>query len=477
MESLLLALVGATAGIILAELFVLGLARFGPQDVPRLHEVSLHPVALLFTLGISVLCALCFGLVPSWRLSKTAPVMALREATQAGPSRASQRLQHSVAVFEMAAAVVLLMTGSLLLKSFVRLLNSPTGFNAEGAYVVRTIFDRARYPNPEKRHAAQRELLEDLRHVPGVIEDAAASHLPLSDNRQIGFRLEHAAPDDFHWAQNSLVSPGYFRALGIPLLEGRDFTDQDRTDTTNVAVISQTMAKQFFPGIDPVGQRFVWGGRWPFTIIGVAADVHISALDADPPPMIYDSMFQVESGASGRTAFVLRTTGVTQGLFSAVQRAVWSVDKELPVYKSSSLADLVSESMAQRRFTVMLLGSFAVITLVLAAIGLFGVISYFVVERTREFGVRMALGADRSRIYQQVLWRAGLLGMAGCFLGVFVSLFASCALQSSLYQISRFDWPTMVMVPLLLLTVVLVAAYWPARRAARVDPMVALRYE
>ncbi|MGC1648861.1 MAG: FtsX-like permease family protein, partial [Candidatus Sulfotelmatobacter sp.] len=343
--------------------------------------------------------------------------------------------------------------------------------------VVRTLFDRSRYADPSKRRAAQREILDRLSHLPGVTTVAAASHLPLSDERQIGFRLEHAAADDYHFAENSLVGPGYFRAMGIPLLRGRDFTEQDRNDTTDVAIISETLAKQYFPGQNPIGQRFHWGDRGLFTIVGVAGDVHISALDADPPPMIYDSMFQVESGAVERTAFVLRSNVAAQGLFQEVQRQVWAVDNDLPVYNATTLTTLVADSLAQRRFTVLLLGAFAVIALVLAAIGLFGVISCLVAERTREFGVRLALGAERSSIYWQVLRRAALVGLAGCGLGLALSLLATQLLQASLYRVSRFDLPTTVMVPVLLLGVALFAAYWPARRAAKVDPIVALRYE
>jgi len=306
---------------------------------------------------------------------------------------------------------------------------------------------------------------------------AAASHLPLSDERQIGFRLEHAAADDYHFAENSLVSSGYFRAMGIQLLRGRDFNDQDRPNTTPVAIISETMAKQYFAGQDPIGQRFQWGDRDYFTIVGVAADVHISALDADPPAMIYDSMYQVESGASGHTAFVLHAEGSAENAFEEVRQQVWSVDKDLPMFSATTMSTLVSESLAQRRFSVLLLASFAVIALVLAAVGLFGVISYLVAERTREFGVRIALGAERGNIYRQVLRRAGLVGIAGCGLGLALSVFATRLLQASLYRVSRFDAPTLVLVPVVLLSVALFAAYWPARRAATVDPMVALRYE
>jgi predicted permease len=476
-ESVLLSVCGASAGIIVSAASIAGLRRFGPADVPRLHDVMLHPNVLLFTLGLSVVTALLFGFVPAWRLAHVTPQTCLKESTQAGPARGTQKLQNSVATVEIAVALVLLIAGGLLLRSFVRLLDSPFGFDPKGVFVVRTLFDRARYPDPMKRQAAQKELLDRLTHLPGVTAVATASHLPLSDARQIGFRLEHAPADDYHWAENSLVSPGYFRSMGISLLEGGDFTEQDRPDTPNVAIISEKLAREYFPGRSAVGERFQWGDRAFFTITGVAADVHISALDADPPPMIYTSMYQLESGASGRTAFVLRSKDQDEGLFQEVQQQVWAVDKDLPIYNTTTLAKLVSESLAQRRFTVVLLGSFAVVAMVLAAIGLFGVISYLVAERTREFGVRMALGADRTSIYWQVLKRAALLSAGGCGIGLWLSVFASRLLRTSLYQVSRFDWPTLVFVPFLLLSVALFAAYWPARRATKVDPVVALRNE
>ena len=476
-ESILLALCGAAAGILLAVFLVAGLKAFGPADVPRLYDVALHPAMLLFAVALSLISAVFFGLAPAWRLSRVSPEGALKESARTGASRGTQRLQNSVATLEMAAAIVLLTAGGLLLRSFIRLLESPSGFDPSGTFVVRTLFDDQRYPAAARRQAVQREILDRLSHLPGVTAVAAASHLPLSDERQIGFRLEHAAADDYHFAENSLVSSGYFRAMGIQLLRGRDFNDQDRPNTTPAAIISETMAKQYFAGQDPIGQRFQWGDRDYFTIIGVAADVHISALDADPPAMIYDSMYQIESGASGHTAFVLHAEGSAENVFEEVRRQVWSVDKDLPMFSATTMSTLVSESLAQRRFSVLLLASFAVIALVLAAVGLFGVISYLVAERTREFGVRIALGAERGNIYRQVLRRAGLVGIAGCGLGLALSVFATRLLQASLYRVSRFDGPTLVLVPVVLLSVALFAAYWPARRAAAVDPIVALRYE
>ena len=480
-ESFLLSGLGAASGLLLAQALIDGLRMFGPSNLLRLQDVTLSPIVLLFTLAISAATSLLFGFAPAWRLSKTSPQACLKEATQLGSARGSQKLQNFVAVAEFAVALILFIGGSLLVQSFVRLLNVPLGFNSSDAVVVRTLFDWARYPDPLKREAVQKEILERIAHLPGVSVVAAASHLPLSDVRQIGFRLEGAGPNEFHWAENSLVSPGYFRAMGISLLRGRDFSDQDKHDTPPVAIISQRLANEYFPGQDPIGRRFQWGDRATFTIIGIAADVHISALDANPPAMIYDSMFQIESGASARTAFVLRLVhsaqNAQQGIFSAVQQQVWALDKDLPTYSTTTLAALVSESVAQRRFTTFLMDVFALVALLLAAIGLFGVVSYLVSQRSRELGLRMALGATPAEVSWMVLKRGATLGTSGCIAGIALFLLTYRLLLSSLYQTSTFDPFILSLAPLLLFSVSLLAAYWPARRAMRVDPIVALRYE
>jgi putative ABC transport system permease protein len=475
-ESSLLSLLGGCAGAALAVSLVAGLRNYGPAGVPRLHEVTLHPVALLFTLGLSVFTTVLFGFVPAWRLSHVAPQTFLKDGVQAGSSRSSLRLQNAVAIAEIALALVLLVGGSLLVRSFLHVLNTPLGFDPKGAFVVRTIFDTERYPDPVQRIAVQKQLLAKLAALPGVTAVAAASHLPLSDDRGIGFHVEHAAPDDFHFAQNSLVTPGYFQAMGIGLREGRAFSEHDNPNSPLVAIISETMARKYFHG-DAVGQRFLWGDRGLFTVIGIAEDVHIFALDAEPPPMIYQSMFQMQTWTAGHTAFVLRSSRPEQSLFSEVQQQVWSVDKELPLYKSTTLATLVSDSLAQRRFTMMTLLAFSGVALLLAAIGLFGVISYLVSQHQREMALRMALGADRGDIHRMVLKRGLALGIAGCGIGLLLSVAGSRLLTTTLYQVSRFDPATLVLVPALLLGVVMLAVYLPARRAAAVDPMQALRAE
>ena len=476
-ESALLGLLGSIAGMVLAAVLVAGLKRFGPASLPRLQDIAVHPVVMLFAVSLSLLTSLFFGFAPAWRLSRVALQTSLRAAKQTGGDRGSQRLQNSVATAEIALAFVLLIAGGLLLRSFMRLLDSPFGFNPQEAFVVRTVFDRVRYPDPVKRDVMQKEVLDRLSRLPGVSAVAEASHLPLSDTRQIGFRLEHAAADDYQLAENSLVSWGYFRAMGIALIAGRDFSSGDRRDSPPVAIVNEALSRKYFAGQNPIGKHLEWGDRGIFTIVGIADDVHISSLDSDPPPMIYFDMFQVQSGVSGKTAFILRGQGASPDLLPAIRREVWSEDRELPLYEAATLQSLISESLAQRSFTLVLLGAFGATALLLAAVGIFGVISYLVAQRSREFGVRMALGANRSQITRLVLARGVWIATAGCACGLGLSLFASRLLQTSLYRTNRYDPAMLCTVPLLLIVVVLLASWIPARRAARIDPIEALRIE
>jgi predicted permease len=480
-ESALLGVMGGITGVLLAWILIVELRHFGPANLGRLQDVTLHPVALGFTVVVSLATSLFFGLIPAQRLSQTSPQACMKESIQAGNSRATYALQSRLVIGEIAIALVLLFGGSLLVKSFIRVLNVPLGFDPKGTVVVRTLFDRPRYPDALKREAVQKELLERLSRLPGVSTVAAASHLPLSDERQIGFRLENAPANDFHWAENSLVSPGYFRAMGMSILRGRDISYEDTRSTSPVAVVNETFVRKFLDGTDPVDRRFNWGDRALFSIVGVVNDVHVSALDADAPPMIYLSMFQFESGASARTAFVMRLARpaetAAQGMLSVVQQEIWAVDKDLPAYDTTTLAALVSESVAQRRFTTLLMSGFALIALLLASIGLFGLISYLVSERTRELAVRMALGADRASIYWMILRRGTVMALSGCLVGLAAFSVGSRLLRSTLYQVSAFDPSTLASALLFLIAVVLLACCWPAWRATKVDPMVALRYE
>jgi predicted permease len=476
-ESLLLAVAGAALGLIFAEGILASLRAWGPLSVPRLHDAAIHPLVLAFTLAITLLTGILFGIVPAWKLAHVVPQNSLKDGVQPGSSRGSHRLQNSIAIGEVALALVLLIAGGLLVRSLVRLLNTPIGFDPQGTLVVRTMFDRQRYPDAARRDQVQQQILDRFAHLPGVLRAAAASHLPLSDDRQIGVRLEHAPANEFHFAENSLISPGYFQAMGIPLLRGRDFTLQDAPKTIPVAIVSQAFARQYFPAADPLGKRFYWGDRELFTIIGVVGDVHIAALDADPPAMVYNSMFQVESGASGRMALVIRTTGDRQISLDEIKPAISSLDPDLPLYNVTSLSTLIAESLAERRFAILLLGGFALSAALLAMIGLFGVLSYLVEHSCREIGVRMALGADRRTILTMILRKGLLLAGLGCAIGLPLAALATLLLRASLYHVNRFDPVTFAAVPCLLTAVVLCAALLPALRAASIEPMNALRAE
>jgi predicted lysophospholipase L1 biosynthesis ABC-type transport system permease subunit len=246
-----------------------------------------------------------------------------------------------------------------------------------------------------------------------------------------------------------------------------------------VAIVNHTFVKRFFQTKNPLGQRFQWGDRAMFTIVGVVDDVRISALEADPPPMIYLSMFQVESGASSRMAFVVRMSRahMDRAVFRAIQQQIWSVDKDLPAYDTTTLEELVSDSVAQRRFMSLLMTAFAMTALLLACTGLFGVLSYMVSQRRRDLAVRMALGAERQIIFRMIVREGTILAVSGCGLGLVVFAIGERLIRSSLYQVSPFDPVTLLVATGLLIGVAVAACYLPARRAMESDPMVALRYE
>jgi predicted permease len=265
--------------------------------------------------------------------------------------------------------------------------------------------------------------------------------------------------------------------MRIPLVRGRDFNEHDNRTSGPVAIVSERFVREFFSGQDPIGQRFAWGDRGLFTIVGVAGDVHIAALDAEPTPVIYQSMFQGESGASGRMAVVVRTRNGQPLPLEAVRNVVASLDRDLPLYNVTSLPEMVSESLSQRRFTVLLLGAFAFIAVLLSMIGLFGVLSYLVGRREREIGVRMALGADRRMILGMVLRRGLRMAAIGCVVGLILSVATTNLLRASLYQVNQFDPLTLIIFPLLALFIAALAVLVPARRAASIEPMQALRAE
>jgi putative ABC transport system permease protein len=478
-ESSLLTCLGGALGALLAQLITSAAARLGPEQVPGLGAAEVDVTVLGFTLALSLLTGALCGLAPAFGWSRTNAGEKLKESGRqaGGLSRGSQRMRAALVVLEAASALVLLVCAGLLIRSFVEVLRQPPGFDPNGVLVARTSFNRARYPEANQRHQAERAIAERLAALAGVQQVAVATHLPLADERGIGFRLEGADPHEFHWASNALVSGEYFSTMGIPLLRGRTFNPADTPDTPASAVINETMARGFWPGEDPLGRRILWGGR-ALTIVGIAGDVRLAGLDEAVTPTVYNSVYQVESGATTSGVFVVRTgSGDPGGLASAVRETIESVDRGLPVFDIRTMNDIVARSVAARRFVMLLLAAFAGLALVLAVIGLYAVLAYAVAQRTPELGVRLALGAPPARLVMQVLGQGMRLSAGGVFLGVIAAGTAATAMSRLLFGISALDPVVFFAAAALLLTVALAASYVPARRAARVDPLVALRYE
>ncbi|HSB74675.1 MAG TPA: ABC transporter permease, partial [Terriglobales bacterium] len=419
-----------------------------------------------------------FGIAPAWRCSHGDLQTALKEASaRAGTSRERLRLRSGLVALETACSLLLLVGAGLLLNSFVRVLRVPPGFEASGVLVARTQFDDTRYPKAEACANAEKEILARLRRLPGVQSVALVTNLPLADPRGIGFRIEGHPQNEFHQADNALVSENYFRVMGIPLLRGRTFREQDTESTPLVAVINQTLARTYFPRQDPIGRRLVWGYRTPFTIVGVAGDVKFSALDGDVSPMIYMSNFQATSGVSRHAVFVLRTAGDPANLAGAAAHAIWSVDKDLPAFGVKTMEEVIAASVAQRSFSMGLLAAFAGLALLLAAIGLYGVLSYSVSHRVPEMGLRLALGAHAGDLMRLVVAQGMRVVLMGVAAGLLASLAATRLLAGMLFGVSPLDPVTFLVTTAVLFCAAALASFIPARRATRVDPMMALRYE
>jgi len=346
--------------------------------------------------------------------------------------------------------------------------------------VARTALPASRYPEAERGKAVYQQALERIASLPGVQRASVASNLPLTGEWVIGFRVEGGSENTFYSANNTWVSNDYFRTMGIPLLKGRAFTDEDRTDAPAVVVINETMARRFWPGQEALGKHIRWGGWNPqggwLTIVGVAADVKLASLAADSPTTVYMPVFQIPR-LRRDALFILRTSGDPANLAAALRQAISGVDADLPVYEVQTMKQVVAESVAERRFTMWLLVTFAVAALLSAAFGLYGVMSYSVTQRTHELGIRMALGAQMRDVLKLVVKQGMTLALLGVGVGEVAALMLTRLLKTLLFSVSATDPLTFGVIALLLTLVALLACWIPARRATKVDPLVALRYE
>ena len=477
-ESILLSLAAGALGLILALWGVDALSARLPAYMDLLRPIEVDGRALAFTLAVSIAAGILFGLAPALRSSKGGVHEALKSAgSPAGMSPARSRFLKAVMVCEISLAVVLTVSGGLLIKSFAGLFAVNLGFRTENLLTMQVELPWPRYKEAERRTAFYQHLLTDIGSLPGVESAGAVDMLPMSNNYSGGgFTIEgRAAPD--RWpkmsAQYLTATPSYFRAAGIPLRRGRLFTDQDVPGSPAVILINDTMARRFWPNEDPIGQRIRRGKR-VLTIVGMVGDVRHNGPDKDTGPQFYLPHAQQPSGTM---YLAVRAAAEPLKLAAAVRLEIRGMEREALVTRVQTMERSLSDSVAGPRVLTVLLGSFAGFALVLAALGLYGVIAYSVSQRTHELGVRIALGAGRGDVLKLVLGEALALALAGITIGMAGAFAATRLLSSLLYRVAARDPSVFATVPVLLALVVLVASYIPARRAAAVEPLAALRCE
>ncbi len=474
--STLLASIGCACGLMLGSALEQLLVKLAPADIPRLDSVHLDwRVFALMTL-LSLASGILFGLFPAWQVSKARPIESLKASERGLAAASVLRWRAVLMTAEIAFSAVLLIGGGLLLKSFVLLNAVDLGFEPEHVLAAVINLPQTSYPDAGRRLAFFQQLETRAGALPGVQSVAFANRFPLRGGWSGGFQL-----DSIHGpleADLQAVSPGYFPTLGISLLRGRSFTPADRKGTPPVALVNLAFATKFLPGQDPLVHRFRRNPRAPWiSIVGVAGNIRRNGKEATIVPEIYLSAAQTDVYPVAIADFAVRTQADPRKLLAALQQQVWAIDKDLPLTNVKTLDEVISASVAHRRFQALLVVLFAAVALGLALVGIYGVISYSVAQRTAEIGVRVALGAQRSDILGLVLRQASLFIVIGLAAGLTSALALSRYLASSLFEIKPSDPATYFAVAALLACVALAACWIPARRATRVDPVVALRYE
>jgi putative ABC transport system permease protein len=476
-ESLLLALLGGAGALLFASWGVEALKTLGPRDIPRLNEAALDLPVLGFTLVVALLTGLIFGMAPAWQHSRLNMNTAIKDGARMAGAGA-RRLRQLLAVLEIAFALLLLIGAGLMLKSFARLQQVAPGFDARGGLTMEINLAQAKYARGEQRVAFIQQVLEGLKTLPGVEFVGVTHRLPLRGNSGIGFQIEgRPAPPPgqsipVNWRS---ISPDYFRAMGAPLAAGRTFTEEEAWQKLSAVIINQTFQRRYWPDENPLGKRIKIGPApdW-VTVVGVAADVKESGLNADTEAGLYLPYVIAPSPA---ITLVLRTGPEPLSLAGAASAAIRRVDSEQAVSKISTLEQLLSETVAQPRFNTGLLALFALLALLLAAVGIYGVMSYAVASRTQEIGLRMAMGAQARDVLKLVVGQGMRMVAFGLALGLLAALGLTRWLKTFLFGVEATDPLTYAVIAVLLAAVALLACYIPARRAAKVDPLVALRHE
>ena len=488
-ESVLLALVGGALSLLLVFWLIKLLTGLLPAGMPQGTSITIDANVLLYSLMLSLATGLLFGLAPIFQAFSRSPSESLKEGGKTtATGDGGLRLRSLLTVSEIALSMVLLIGAGLLTRTFVGLLNVRPGFETENILTAKVSLPKYSYADSRQQADFYTRLLEAIATLPGVKAAGAVNDLPLGAGRDSDeFTIERRGSKDMSSStgssQDRLISPDYFRVMNIPLIKGRTFTKADASSAPPVVIISQSFARRFFPSEDPLGQHITFAdpaatAPWP-TIVGVVGDVRDLALDADPDIEIYAPYQQnvLPYNPLPYMSLVVRTVGDPSSLTSGALAEIHELDKNLPLPEAEPMTAVYSASISARRFNTLLLSIFAGIATVLAAIGIYGVISYLVTRRTHEIGVRIALGAEARNILTLIVGRGLLLAIFGVVIGLAGALAVTRVLAKMLFGVTTTDPATFVGVSALLIGIVLVACYVPARRAMRVDPMVALRYE
>jgi putative ABC transport system permease protein len=481
-ESSVLAIIGGAVGLLIAYLGLRALIRISPPDVPRLNEIGIDWRVLVFTLGVSLLTGLFFGIAPALQSSRTDLNEALKEGGRTSTGVHGKRLRSGLVVIEIALSLMLLIGAGLLIKSFARLQELDLGFNPDRILTMNLQLTRSRYQGGQGAEF-YRQLIERVQGLPGV-ESAGATTaifigtLPNSSNFTVEGKPPAAVNEQIE-APIDFVTPGYFRAMQIPLLMGRELTEQDDTQKPRVALVNKTFADRFFANEDPIGKRFKFAppdveAPW-ITIVGVVGDMRRTGYEAAVRCETF--LPYTQRSFMGFMTLVVRTTSDPSSMIPAVRDVVKEIDPNQPISHVMTMDQMLGEMTARRRLIMTLLAVFAIVAVVLAGVGIYGVMSYSVAQRTHELGVRIALGAGSSAVFGLILRYGLAMIVAGVVIGLTGAYFLMKLMTSLLFEVSATDLAVFALVPVLLSGIALVSCLIPARRAMSVDPMVALRYE
>jgi putative ABC transport system permease protein len=483
-ESVLLAMVGGAVGLLLAIWGLDLLVSLKPANLPRLAEIGVNRTVFLFTAAVSVFTGVLFGLAPAWQVSKSDLNEGLKESGRGSDGPRRHRIRALLVISEVALSIVLLIGAGLMIRSFSRLLAVDPGFKTDHVLTAFVSLPVSKYSNHDQEVTFFDRLIERLRNVPGVSAAGVVTDIPLFGGGSTGFDVEGrppAPPGQRAMTDYRIISPDYFAAMGMRLLRGRAFSPRDNEAAPGVVIINETLATRFFAGEDPIGKRLDMSGapNDPREIVGVVADVRNYGVDAEVKPEAYVPLFQSAPGylssITSALTIVLRSTIEPTALGQTIREQVQALDKDQPVSELKTMESYLAESMAQRRFNMLLLAVFAGLALVLAAVGIYGVIAYTVTQRTHEMGIRIALGARGGDILRLVFSNAMATTVIGIVIGVGAAFGLTPLLRSLLYQVTATDPVVFAAIPLLLLIVAAIATYLPARRAMKVNPITALR--